>query len=240
MDVLVGTSGYSYKPWKGRFYPEKLPDAQMLGFYATRFPTVEINNTFYRMPAPALLGKWAQETPARVTFVLKAPQRITHQKRLGDVGSDVSYFLEAAGALGAKLGPVLYQLPPYMKKDMERLRAFLERLPAGPPAAFEFRHESWFDDEVASALREHGRALCLADVDEEAKPGGTLVPTASWGYLRLRRAEYSDADLTGWAERIRAQPWERAFVFFKHEDEARGPELAERLNALLGGREPGR
>jgi uncharacterized protein YecE (DUF72 family) len=239
MDVLVGTSGYSYKPWKGRFYPEKLKDAEMLAFYATRFPTVEINNTFYRMPAPALLGKWAQETPERFTFVLKAPQRITHQKRLGDVDTDVRYFLESAGALGAKLGPVLYQLPPYMKKDAPRLRAFLERLPPQPPAAFEFRHETWFDDEVISALREHGRALCLAEMDEQGKPGGTLVPTASWGYLRLRRAEYSDADLTTWADRIRAQPWERAFVFFKHEDEARGPELAERLTTLLGGPEPG-
>jgi uncharacterized protein YecE (DUF72 family) len=235
MDVLVGTSGYSYKPWKGRFYPEKLPEAQMLGFYAGRFPTVEINNTFYRMPAAALLAKWAQETPDRFTFVLKAPQRITHQKRLGDVGGDVSYFLDAAAALGPKLGPVLYQLPPYMKKDAARLRAFLERLPAQPPAAFEFRHESWFDDEVQAALRDHGRALCCADVNEEDKLKAAVVPTASWGYLRLRRPEYTDADLAAWAAKIRAQPWDRAFVFFKHEDEAKGPELAARLTALIGG-----
>jgi uncharacterized protein YecE (DUF72 family) len=233
MDVLVGTSGYSYKPWKGRFYPEKLPEAQMLGFYSGRFPTVEINNTFYRMPAPALLEKWGQETPDRFTFVLKAPQRITHQKRLGDVAADVSYFLETAGVLGGKLGPVLYQLPPYMKKDTARLRAFLERLPAHPPAAFEFRHESWFDEETMTALRDHGRALCLADVDDEGKAGGEMVPTAAWGYLRLRRAEYSEADLARWVERIRAQPWERAFVFFKHEDEAKGPDLAERLARLV-------
>jgi uncharacterized protein YecE (DUF72 family) len=231
----VGTSGYSYKPWKGRFYPEKLPDAEMLAFYAGRFPTVEINNTFYRMPSPALLERWAQETPERFTFVLKAPQRITHQKRLGDVGGDVSYFLETAGALGGKLGPVLYQLPPYLKKDTARLRAFLERLPAHPPAAFEFRHESWFDDDMIAALRDHGRALCLADVEEEGKGGRDLVPTASWGYLRLRRADYSDADLAGWAEKVRAQPWERAFVFLKHEEEARGPELAGRLASLFGG-----
>ena len=234
MHVRVGTSGYSYKEWLGRFYPEKLPDPQMLGFYARRFPTVEINNTFYRMPARELLERWGGETPDSFTFVLKAPQRITHQKRLGDVGADVSYFLETAAVLGSKLGPVLYQLPPYMKKDTERLRSFLERLPPDPPAAFEFRHESWFDDEVATALRDHGRALCLADVDEEGKAGGDLVPTASWGYLRLRRQEYSDADLAAWADRIRAQPWERAFVFFKHEDEAKGPELAARLSARLG------
>jgi uncharacterized protein YecE (DUF72 family) len=236
MDVLVGTSGYSYKPWKGRFYPEKLPEAQMLGFYAGRFPTVEINNTFYRMPAPALLEKWGQETPDRFTFALKAPQRITHQKRLGDVAADVSYFLETAGVLGGKLGPVLYQLPPYMKKDTARLRAFLERLPAHPPAAFEFRHESWFDDEVSTTLRDHGRALCFADVDEEGRGSGEPIPTASWGYLRLRRAEYSDADLARWVERIRAPPWDRAFVFFKHEDEAKGPELAERLASLVAAR----
>jgi uncharacterized protein YecE (DUF72 family) len=231
--VRVGTSGYSYKEWLGRFYPDKLPAARMLGFYAGRFPTVEINNTFYRMPARALLERWAAETPDGFTFVLKAPQRITHQKRLGDVGEDLAYFLETADALGPKLGPVLYQLPPYMKKDVARLRAFLERLPPQPPAAFEFRHESWRDDGVASALREHGRALCCADVDGEAPAAATLLPTAPWGYLRLRRAQYSDSDLACWAERIRAQPWERAFVFLKHEDEAKGPELAARLAALL-------
>jgi uncharacterized protein YecE (DUF72 family) len=233
MHVRVGTSGYSYKEWLGRFYPDKLKAAQMLGFYARHFPTVEINNTFYRMPARELLERWSADTPETFTFVLKAPQRITHQKRLGDVGADVSYFLETAGALGPKLGPVLYQLPPYMKKDAARLRGFLERLPAHPPGAFEFRHESWFDDEVTGLLREHGRALCLADVDEEGQAGAGLVPTTSWGYLRLRRQEYSEVDLAAWAARVRAQPWESAYVFFKHEDEAKGPELAARLTALL-------
>ena len=236
MHVLTGTSGYSYKEWKGRFYPEKMKEAEMLGFYAGRFPTVEINNTFYRMPAPALLQKWSQETPAGFTFVLKAPQRITHQKRLGDVADDVSYFLETSAVLGDKLGPVLYQLPPYMKKDVARLRGFLERLPPNPPAAFEFRHESWFDDEVLTALRDHGRALCAADVDEEGDQGGEVRPTTSWGYLRLRRAGYDDALLSTWAERIQAQPWERAYVFFKHEDEGKGPALAARLAALVAPR----
>jgi uncharacterized protein YecE (DUF72 family) len=224
MRVLTGTSGYSYKEWKGRFYPEKMKEAEMLGFYAGRFPTVEINNTFYRMPAPELLRKWADQTPEAFTFVLKAPQRITHQKRLGDVGADVDYFLATSGALGSKRGPVLFQLPPYMKKDVGRLQALLERLPASPPAAFEFRHASWFDDEVREVLRGKDAALCLADTDEE--PLGEVTATAGWGYLRLRRAAYTDADLAAWAQRVRAQPWDRAYVFFKHEDEARGPDFA--------------
>jgi uncharacterized protein YecE (DUF72 family) len=224
MRVLTGTSGYSYKQWKGRFYPEKMKEAEMLGFYAGRFPTVEINNTFYRMPAPELLRKWADQTPEAFTFVLKAPQRITHQKRLGDVGPDVDYFLATSGALGSKRGPVLFQLPPYMKKDVGRLQALLERLPASPPAAFEFRHASWFDDEVREVLRGKDAALCLADTDEE--PLGEITATAGWGYLRLRRAAYTDADLDAWAQRVRAQPWDRAYVFFKHEDEARGPDFA--------------
>jgi uncharacterized protein YecE (DUF72 family) len=224
MRVFTGTSGYSYKEWKGRFYPEKMKDAEMLGFYAGRFPTVEINNTFYRMPAAEMLRKWSEQTPESFTFVLKAPQRITHHRRLADVGGDVSYFFDTAKALGPKLGPVLFQLPPYMKKDLERLKAFLDLLPADPPAAFEFRHASWFDDEVREALRARGAALCLADTDEE--PLKDIAATAAWGYLRLRRLAYSDADLGAWAERVLCQPWERAFVFFKHEDEARGPDFA--------------
>jgi uncharacterized protein YecE (DUF72 family) len=232
--VLVGTSGYSYKPWKGRFYPEKLPDAEMLSFYAQRFPTVEINNTFYRMPAAAMVSRWAEQTPAGFTFVLKAPQRITHQKRLHDVGDDVAYFLDTAAALGPKLGPVLYQLPPYQKKDLERLKRFLDGLPARPPAAVEFRHASWFEEDVYAVLREHGAALCQADTDDEEQPGPReVVPTTSWGYLRLRRARYSDEELTAWAGRARAQAWTEAYVFFKHEDEARGPDLAERLERIL-------
>jgi len=224
MHVLTGTSGYSYKEWKGRFYPEKMKEAEMLGFYAGRFPTVEINNTFYRMPAPDMLRKWLAQTPDTFTFVLKAPQRITHHRRLADVGGDVAYFYETASALGTRLGPILFQLPPYMKKDLERLKAFLELLPAAPRAAFEFRHASWFDDEVRGALRDKGAALCLADTDEE--PLTDLAVTADWGYLRLRRTNYTEGDVAAWADRVQAQPWDRAFVFFKHEDEARGPEFA--------------
>jgi uncharacterized protein YecE (DUF72 family) len=235
MRVLVGTSGYSYKQWKGRFYPEKMKDPEMLGFYAQRFPTVEINNTFYRMPAREVLAKWAADTPETFTFVLKASQRITHQKRLGgDVAADLEYFLGTAEAMGGKLGPLLFQLPPYLKKDLPRLRSFLELMPAGRRAAFEFRHESWFDDEVVAALRERKAALCTADT-EEGGATAEVTPTADWGYLRLRRADYGEEQLRGWADRIRAQPWQEAFVFFKHEDEAKGPELADRLKALIAG-----
>jgi uncharacterized protein YecE (DUF72 family) len=233
MRVLVGTSGYSYKEWKGRFYPEKMKEADMLRYYAERFPTVEVNNTFYRMPSADLLQRWGEQTGDGFTFVLKAPQRITHQKRLGDVASDVGFFLETAATLGPKLGPLLFQLPPFMKKDLGRLQSLLDLLPAHPRAAFEFRHASWLDDEVRQALRGRNAALCLADTDEE--PLGDLAATADWGYLRLRRTTYSDDDAAAWAERIVSQPWSEAFVFFKHEDEARGPELARRLVARLGG-----
>jgi uncharacterized protein YecE (DUF72 family) len=232
MRVLVGTSGYSYKEWKGRFYPEKMKEAEMLRFYAERFSAVEINNTFYRMPKADVLARWAEQTPEGFTFVLKAPQRITHQKRLGDVASEVTYLLETAATLGSRLGPVLYQLPPYLKKDVARLQSFLDSLPENPPAAFEFRHASWFDDEVRQTLRDHGAALCLADTDEE--PLSEVAVTAPWGYLRLRRASYTEDDLARWAERVRAQPWERAYVFFKHEDEARGPEFAANFLARVG------
>jgi uncharacterized protein YecE (DUF72 family) len=232
LNVLVGTSGYSYKEWKGRFYPPDLKDAGMLRFYAERFKTVEINNTFYRMPSPELLARWEGEVPAGFRFVLKAPRRITHEKRLQDVADTVSRLLEVSAGLGAKRGPFLFQLPPYLKKDAARLRDFLQPLPRGVRAAFEFRDPSWDDGEVRDALREAGAALCLADTDEG--PAATaLVPTADWGYLRLRRADYDDEALRAWAERIQAQPWAEAFVFFKHEDEGRGPDLAQRLRQFL-------
>lgn len=231
MRVLVGTSGYSYKPWKGNFYPEDLKDADMLRFYSSRFPTVEINNTFYRMPTKPLIERWAGEVADGFTFVLKAPQRITHQRRLANAADDVAFLFETAAVLGPKLGPVLFQTPPFLKKDAPRLREFLALLPAGQRAAFEFRHPSWFDDEVLEALRARDAALCEADTDEEAI--STLRPTASWGYLRLRRAEYLDAEIAAWAGRIRSQPWTEAFVFFKHEDEGKGPALAAKLISAL-------
>jgi len=233
MRFRIGTSGFSYKEWKGSFYPQDLPAAGMLGYYASRLDTVEINNTFYRMPTKDLLEKWAAAVPESFTFVLKASQRITHQKRLKDAGEEIAYFLEAAAVLGARLGPVLFQTPPHLRKDLARLEAFLGLLPSGTRAAFEFRHESWLDDAVYDALRARRAVLCAADVDDAGGQGPPLVPTADWGYLRLRRAEYSAADLAGWAERVKALPWSEAYVFFKHEEAGRGAAYALELARLV-------
>jgi len=229
--VRIGTSGYSYKEWKGSFYPEDLPAAKMLDFYATRFDTVEINNTFYRMPEAKMLDKWATQVPESFTFVLKAPQRITHRQKLAGSEEDVRYLFEAASTLGAKLGPVLFQLPPFFKKDSERLRMFLRALPPKSPVAFEFRHDSWRDDEVYSILRERDAPICLSDTDDVTDPNALVIPTASWGYMRLRRTEYSADAISDWARRIAKQPWREAYVFFKHEDEGRGPRFAEQFRA---------
>lgn len=232
MRTIVGTSGYSYKEWKGIFYPETLPAAKMLSFYASHFGAVEINNTFYRMPEAKTLEKWRGEVPADFTFVLKAPQRITHQKKLAGVEEDVQHFLEVASTLGPQLGPLLFQLPPYQKKDVEKLRAFLALIPRAVRTALEVRHDSWLDEEVYALLREHDVALCLSDTDEVSDPDALIVPTAGWGYLRLRRTEYTDGDLAAWKGRIAAQAWSDAFLFFKHEDEAKGPAFARRYLAL--------
>jgi uncharacterized protein YecE (DUF72 family) len=233
MSVRVGTSGYSYKEWKGIFYPDDLPAAKMLSFYAGRFDSVEINNTFYRMPNPEMVGKWGEQVPDAFTFVLKAPQRITHQKRLAGAEGDVAHFFDVAETLGEKLGPVLFQLPPFARKDAARLRDFLAILPPARKVAFEFRHDSWCDEEIYELLRGRDAALCLADTDETTNPEALVIPTASWGYLRLRRTEYADADLAAWAGRVGRQPWAEAYVFFKHEDEARGPLFGERFRAML-------
>src|SRR5262245_11830658 len=228
MRLLVGTSGFSYTAWKGSFYPKELPAAKFLAYYAQRLPAVEINNTFYRMPREELLTGWADKVPETFRFALKAPQLVTHRKRLREADEEVRRFLSVAATLGQRLGPALFQLPPNLPKDAGRLREFLAALPAGTQAAFEFRHESWFDDEVYAALRDAGATLCVSDTGEEGRPA-PLVPTAGWGYLRLRRPDYSDADLDRWSGEIRAQPWSEAFVFFKHEEEGRGAALAEAL-----------
>jgi uncharacterized protein YecE (DUF72 family) len=229
MQTLAGTSGYSYPQWKGVFYPEKLPAGEMLRFYAGQFATVEINNTFYRMPAEAMLAGWAAQVPDGFAFTLKAPRRITHDRRLRETEPDVKAFLQRAAVLGTKLGPLLFQLPPFFRKDLARLEAFLGLLPREQPVAFEFRNASWQDDAVYAALRAHGAMLCIADTDAGETP---LVSTAACGYLRLRRVRYDDRELATWAERIAAQPWTRAYVYFKHEDDALGTRFARRFIEL--------
>jgi len=232
MIVYAGTSGYSYKEWKGHFYPEKLPAGDMLSFYAQRLGAVEINNTFYRLPKESVLDGWAAQVPEDFRFSIKASRRITHFKRLKQTDDETAYLLRVLGTLGPMLGVVLFQLPPNFKKDLPRLESFLDLLPPRAPTAFEFRHQSWFDDDVVAVLRDRGCALCLADTDDGDPP--PLVDTGSLGYLRLRRADYSDEDLRAWADRIEEQAWDRVFVFFKHEDEAAGPRMAQRFLELVG------
>jgi uncharacterized protein YecE (DUF72 family) len=220
----------SYKEWKGNFYPAKTSASEMLAYYAKSFSTVEINNTFYRMPSEKVLLDWSAQVPDDFAFVLKAPRRITHIKKLKDVGDDVAYFVRTAAVLQKKRGPLLWQTPPFLRKEMSILRDFLALLPTGSQPAFEFRHQSWFDDEVFDLLRQHNASLCLADADNElAIP---FVATADWGYLRLRRPEYSDDDLRDWVKRVGQQTWKDAFVFFKHEDAGKGPQFAARFLEL--------
>ncbi len=230
MRIRAGTSGFSYKEWKGPFYPEKLPDKEMLSYYAERLSTVEINTTFYRMPRQSMLEGWATKVPDDFVFVLKASRKITHSGRLKDVGDSVEYLWSVAGTLGSHLGPILFQLPPFLKRDVERLQDFMSILPEGLKAAFEFRHESWFDDDTYAALRQGGHALCLADTEKNDIP--EIVSTTDWGYLRLRREDYSEQALRAWKAAIAAQPWTEAFVFFKHEDEGAAPRLAKKLLTL--------
>jgi uncharacterized protein YecE (DUF72 family) len=229
MAVRVGTSGYSYPAWKGSFFPADLPSSQMLEFYAQKLSTVEINNTFYRMPTGTALAHWAEQVPQGFVFALKAPRRITHQKQLADSGDETSHFLGLASELGEKLGPVLFQLPPFMKKDLTRLRDFLGSLPRSVAAAFEFRHDSWMDDQVFQALQEKNAALCIADTDEKE---GQVIRTAQWGYLRLRRSDYTPALLAWWAKRISSE-WAQAYVYFKHEEEGKGPKFAADFEAAV-------
>lgn len=235
MKLYVGTSGYSYKEWKGSFYPEKLPAKDMLGYYASRLPAVELNNTFYRLPQLSMVEGWKAQTPESFRFSVKASQRITHFKRLKDASAETKYMLETVSALEDRLGVVLFQLPPNMKKDLERLEAFLKELPESTRAAFEFRHPTWFDDDVLQLLRSQNRALCVSDTDD--LPANHIDKTSDWGYLRLRRINYAAADLSDWIGRVSAQEWKAAFVFFKHEDEGSGPKLAAQFIALSNGPE---
>ncbi len=232
MNLYVGTSGFAYKEWKGTFYPADLPDKQMLHYYGERFRSVEINNTFYRMPKPSLLEGWASEVPADFRFVLKASQRITHVQRLRSTDDSVSYLLEVAGTLKERLGALLFQLPPSLRKNAPLLHDFLALLPPQHRVAFEFRHQSWFDEETFGLLRDHGAALCIAEAENDLEI--PFVATANWGYLRLRRPDYGDRELKAWAKRVLGQDWQDVFVFFKHEDEGQGPLLAGRFLGLVG------
>jgi len=225
--LLAGASGYSFKEWKGIFYPEKIKPEDMLAWYAARLPTVEINNTFYQMPKVPMLQHWADVTPESFRFAIKASRRITHVARINaEAATDsVGYLYKSLAALGEKRGPVLFQLPPFLKKDVARLSEFLYLLPEGHRAAFEFRHDSWFDDEVYAALKAASASLCLSEREDNAPP--PLVETAPWGYVRLRLETYSDADLERWAERLAATGWQQIYAYFMHEPTA--PAYAQAL-----------
>jgi uncharacterized protein YecE (DUF72 family) len=228
--VRLGTSGYNYPEWRGTFYPERMRAAAMLTYYAERFGTVEINATFYRMPTETTVAAWAAATPPGFVFTLKAPQRITHMRRLRDIGEPLGLFCAAARQLGTKLGPLFFQLPPTFKKDTSRLSDLLARLDPDLRCAFEFRHASWFADDVYQALRTRDAALCVADTEDGRTPDEM---TASWGYYRLRNIEYSDAELATWATALTRPGRSDVFCYFKHEDTGTGPVLAARLQPML-------
>ena len=235
MNLWAGASGYAFKEWKGTFYPDKIQPDEMLPWYAARLPAVEINNTFYQMPKVAVLEHWAAATPERFRFAIKAPRRITHDARLKaeEAADSVAYLYKNLATLGAKRGPVLFQLPPFLKKDVPRLQAFLHVLPEGHLAAFEFRHDSWFDDDVYAALRSSGASLALSE-REGGNPPPPLVETAPWGYVRLRLEAYSEDDLAQWVQRLAATGWQDVHVYFMHEPTA--PGYAATLLRLASGR----
>ncbi len=233
MRLRTGTSGFSYDEWHGGFYPADLPAAERLSFYGSRLPTVEINNTFYQMPKPELLARWRDMVPADFRFALKAPRRITHVLRLKDAREPVERFLTVAATLGERLGPLLFQLPPFARMDAALLGDFLALLPAGQRVAFEFRHPSWFDEAIYELLRAHDAALCVGDSDDGAR-SPPLVATARWGYLRLRAPSYDARGLGAWSERIVSQPWDEAYAYLKHE--VNGPAYAAYLDAVAVGR----
>lgn len=233
MKSFIGTSGFAYKEWIGDFYPKGLSSAEMLRYYAERFRTVEINSTFYRMPTESGLRQWTADVPDGFLFAIKAPQLITHRKRLKEVDEPVAHFFRVVQALESRLGPILFQLPPNLKKDLMRLERFLDLVPAGTNVALEFRHDSWFDEEVFDALRSRGIALCIAHGEDQDAP---RVATAGWGYLRLRQVEYTEEAIQEWERYIGAQDWSKVHVFFKHEDTGTGPKLAARLAEMLQSR----
>lgn len=230
MQLHVGTSGFGYPEWKGQFYPEKISPKEMLRFYSTRLKTVEINHTFYHMPTERILEAWAEQVPDDFVFAFKAPQIITHLKRLRDVDSEIEYLLHTLSILDRKLGPILFQFPKSFRADLSALKNFLLLL-GNSACAFEFRSPAWHTDATLDLLRAGGHSLCIVDTDEN--PINEITSTAKWGYLRLRRTDYAHADLTEWMHRIAAQKWNKAFVYFEHEDKAKGPELAMRFAELV-------
>lgn len=233
MATWVGTSGYNYPEWKGSFYPEKLPGAKMLPYYADRLSTVEINYTYYRTPNQKVLAGWSEATPASFRLTLKAPKRITHDARLKDCADRLRYFVETANTLGPKLGALLFQLPPSFRQDLGVLDAFLEEFPPGVVAAFEFRHGSWLNAEVYRRLKDRNLALCVADSDTMATP---VEITADYAYFRLRDEGYTPADIGRWAQIIRDRTagCREVYVYFKHEEAGKGPEFARILMDALG------
>ena len=232
MKIFIGTSGFQYAEWKGNFYPEDLAAAKMLPFYSELLSTTEINYTFHRIPSAKTIENWNKLTPETFRFGLKAPQKITHWSKLRDCGDTVRYFCEVISGLGQRLGPVLFQLPPNVKKDADVLGAFLRELPSSMRPAFEFRHDSWFDDEVFELLKSSHAALCIADTEDLATPKKL---TADWGYLRLRREDYTKNDVERWADFVREQSshWSEVFIYFKHEEAGIGPKLARQMMELL-------
>lgn len=233
MHCRVGTSGFAFKEWKGSFYPKGMKDDGMLGYYAGRFPAVEINNTFYRLPKEEVLHGWAEQVPEPFSFAIKASQKITHFARLKpEAASSVEYLLRSTATLGSRLGPVLFQLPPNLKKDADRLRDFLALLPADRRYTIEFRHESWFEDDVYQLLRDRDIAMCVIEQPDFASP---VVATASWGYVRLHRFDYDSAMHGAWAKRIHDQGWNDAYVFFKHDEGVgSGPPAVDAFIKVLG------
>jgi len=233
--IWIGTSGYNYPEWKGSFYPSDLPTSKMLPYYAARFPTVEINYTFYRLPNEKMVIAWAAATPEQFRLTLKAPKRITHDKRLRDVGSLLQAFCSVANTLGPKLGVLLFQLGPTFKCDLDVFDAFLADLPPGAHAAFEFRHPSWFDDQVYERLRQRNLALCIADSERLTTP---TVATAGYGYFRLRDEGYTPDALARWADVIESYlgQWDDTYVYFKHEEAGKGPAFAQELGSILQSR----
>ncbi len=229
--IYTGTSGFAHKEWKGKFYPEKISSKEMLRFYAERFNTVEVNNTFYHMPKESVLISWAEQVPSEFVFALKAPQVITHIRQLRKVFEQTESIFRSLSVLDRKLGPVLFQFPKSFHANAPALEDFLALIPSAAACAFEFRSPSWLDAGMPDLLRQKGCSLCIADTDEN--PAQEIINTTPWGYLRLRRSDYTDADLSQWVEKILSQKWEKAYVYFKHEDEAKGAEMAIRFQELI-------